>query len=466
LEFWIEIPGVTEVREIKNLLLEICKKKGVEEESAAVSTAAATATIGQHGPDLAGPSHQVRTDVGTTGGLFSVETNTINPTGPGNQGNVFGEKVVNTNQISGQLLTTTQTFTRPFPTVLPQSNAMFSTPFSQTFQTAPFLDGFRETFPNNSPHRNANGANVNRPFGFARIHMVDNQKNGFVGGNHYAEAVIKGPRLEISLFEGDDPIEWLKQCEKFYEIFGTRGDQWVNLAVAHLQGRAAKWFRGVGIPWQLITWPQWCAIVCTRFSVANVHEAAELFQNVKQYGLSVDQYIDKFEDCVELVRRDHPYLQEQYLTSCFIGGLRGDIKHDVCGQKPQGLLETYWYAKNYEKAAHARRGVGIAARNINFINNATNQGRNQVNRGAQARVNGEKKDEKKCWFYKEPWFPRHQCKVKQALHALIMEGDEMEEDEGEETEGEAQEEEELKQQEELQQGEPGKLMCISLNAVQ
>lgn len=117
--------------------------------------------------------------------------------------------------------------------------------------------------------------------------------------------------------------------------------------MAHLYGRGAKWFRGVGLPWQVITWPQWCAMVCTRFSAANVHEEVELFQNVKQYGLSVEQYIDKFEEYMDLVRRDHPYLQEQYFTSCFINGLRGEIKHDVCGQKPQGLLESYWYAKNY-----------------------------------------------------------------------------------------------------------------------
>lgn len=75
-------------------------------------------------------------------------------------------------------------------------------------------------------------------------------------------------------------------------------------------------------------------MVCTRFSAADVHEAVELFQNVKQYNQSVEQYIDKFEEYVDLVRRDHPYLQEQSLNSCFIGGLRGDIKHDVCGHKP------------------------------------------------------------------------------------------------------------------------------------
>lgn len=99
-------------------------------------------------------------------------------------------------------------------------------------------------------------------------------------------------------------------------------EQRVNLSLAHLQGKALKWYRGIGLPWQVITWPQWCAMVRTSFSAADVHEAVELFQNVKQHGQTVEHYIDKLEVYMDLVRRDHPYLQEQYLNNCFIWGLR------------------------------------------------------------------------------------------------------------------------------------------------
>lgn len=305
--------------------------------------------------------------------------------------------------------------------------------------------------------------------GNPRVRMFDEQRNFYVGhqgdGGHYAEAVLKGPRLEIPLFNGDDPIDWLKQCEKFFELTGTPMDQWVNMSLAHFQGRAAKWFRGVGLPWQIISWPQWCAMISTRFSAANVHEAVELFQNVKQYGMTVEQYIDKFEEYVDLVRRDHPYLQEQHITSCFIGGLRSDIKHDVCGQKPQGLLESYWYAKTYEKAANAKRNSFSINRNRNQNFNMGNQGRNQAGKAPQ-RNEGEKKEEKKCWFCKEPWFPRHQCKVKQALHALLLEDEEVEEN-TEEKNGEVdltEENDDMADTEE--KGKEEELMFVSLNALQ
>ncbi|XP_015688048.1 uncharacterized protein LOC107303452 [Oryza brachyantha] len=173
-------------------------------------------------------------------------------------------------------------------------------------------------------------------------------------------------------------------CEKFYEVSGTPHDQWVNLALAHLCGRAATWFRG--------------------------------------HGSTVNQYIDRFEECMDLVRRDHPYLQEPFLTSCFIGGLRGDIKHDVSGHRPQGLLESYWYAKNYEKAALARRKFSAGSYNRSRPPEKPNTFK------VAARTEPTRdKEGKKCWYCKEPWDPKHQCKIKKVVYALLMEPTEDEE---------------------------------------
>lgn len=156
------------------------------------------------------------------------------------------------------------------------------------------------------------------------VQLLDAQRNMYVGnvpGNSvYAQAIIKGPGLEIPLFGGDDALSWLKQCEKFFEISGTPGDQWVNLATTHFQGRAATWLRNMGIPWQILTWPQLCSMISHRFSVASAQGVVEQLQNIKQYRSTILNYIDRFEECVELVKRDHPYLHESFFMSCFIGG--------------------------------------------------------------------------------------------------------------------------------------------------
>lgn len=68
----------------------------------------------------------------------------------------------------------------------------------------------------------------------ATANLYDAQRNQHAtqlgGPSYFAEAVLKGPRLEIPLFSGEDPIGWLIACEKFYDMTGTPYDQWVNLA--------------------------------------------------------------------------------------------------------------------------------------------------------------------------------------------------------------------------------------------
>ena len=88
---------------------------------------------------------------------------------------------------------------------------------------------------------------------------------------------------------------------------------------------------------------------------------------MKQMG-SVSKYIDYYEKSVELVRRNHPYLQEAFLLSCFIGGLKEEIKYGVSIHQPKGLLEAYWFAKVEEKAVHARRASHTGALNRNRTN--------------------------------------------------------------------------------------------------
>lgn len=269
-----------EVKEIKELMRELCKQKKVADQGGegADATAAVKGSTGQ-GTDAAGPSTGVVLPSTAPEVRFEIEPNVVIPSAPMNQKSLFCQM----GGSSGPGVDTT----RPEPTVFTQGENFTGRMGGSVFGAPMNHGGYQGGIPNFQAGFNRGPNQWNQG-----IHFVDPQRSCFgaptSGGNHYAEAVIKGPRLEISLFTGEDPVDWLKQCEKFFEITGTPVDQWVNLAVAHLYGRAAKWFRGIGLPWQVITWPQWCAMLCTRFSTANVHEAVELFQNVKQYGLTVE----------------------------------------------------------------------------------------------------------------------------------------------------------------------------------
>lgn len=256
------------------------------------------------------------------------------------------------------------------------------------------------------------------------VNLYDTQRNQIAtqlgGPSYYAEAVLKGPRLEIPLFDGDNPIEWLIACEKFFDMSGTPYDQWVNLATGHFQGRASVWLKNICVPWQMVTWQQFCQILADRFTAANVHEAVEMLKNIKQ-TTSVSDYINQFEECVALVKRDHPFLQENFLMSCFIGGLKPDIKHEVCGQRPNGIMETYWYSKVYEKAAAARVPSPAPTSKYRQYNNfipATKTPQIQAQLPDRNKTHQEVKPPNLCWYCREPWNRQHKCRIGKTIHIL------------------------------------------------
>lgn len=269
------------------------------------------------------------------------------------------------------------------------------------------------------PHQYSSGFRVQQP------EYDRNDRIQQVGGtSYYADATLKGPRLEIPLFAGDDPIGWLQQCEKFFDMSGTPYDQWVNIATGHFCGKANVWLKNICIPWQMVNWQQFCQMIADRFTQANAHEAVEGLKNIQQSN-SVQEYIDKFEECVQLVRRDHPYLQESFLMSCFIGGLRADIKHDVSSQRPRGILEAYWYSKVYENAAAAKKAYyqSTAPRNRGQYQQTNfrlphKQVQYQAAEKTHNNTGQNDRPMRQCWYCKEPWSREHRCKQGRTLHIM------------------------------------------------
>lgn len=149
----------------------------------------------------------------------------------------------------------------------------------------------------------------------------------------YAEACIKGPRLELLLFSGVAPLNWIRLCESFFEVIGTLLISEL-IWLTHFTGRADIWFNGLGYTWQQLRWQQLGIMIMDRFSELGVHEVISKFQSLQQ-TTNVTTYIDKFVECVALLRRDHLYLQESFFLSHFIGGLKNQIKHQVTCHQPR-----------------------------------------------------------------------------------------------------------------------------------
>ena len=56
-----------------------------------------------------------------------------------------------------------------------------------------------------------------------------------------------------------------------------------------------------------------------------------MLKNIQHQRYSSAIYIDQFEECLQVVRGDHPYLQQTFLISYFIAGLRAVIQENARG---------------------------------------------------------------------------------------------------------------------------------------
>lgn len=66
--------------------------------------------------------------------------------------------------------------------------------------------------------------------------------------------------------------------------------------------------------------------------------------------MTVNAYIDKFEDLMTMLKQDTPELTEEWFVKCFVNGLRHDIKHQLRPLHPESLTDAYWQAKDMEIA--------------------------------------------------------------------------------------------------------------------
>lgn len=73
---------------------------------------------------------------------------------------------------------------------------------------------------------------------------------------------IPYPRLEFSMFDGENPQGWLRRCKRYYEIFQIPENQKIEIAAMHIEGRADMWLQGFLMGKGVVTWKEFTTEVC------------------------------------------------------------------------------------------------------------------------------------------------------------------------------------------------------------
>lgn len=75
--------------------------------------------------------------------------------------------------------------------------------------------------------------------------------------NDFLKSIAQGPRQEFSVFDGENPLEWIRWCDKYFELAKVPEENICDLVTSYMTGRVDNWLRGFGllinpIPWSMM----------------------------------------------------------------------------------------------------------------------------------------------------------------------------------------------------------------------
>jgi hypothetical protein len=180
-------------------------------------------------------------------------------------------------------------------------------------------------------------------------HNHESEYNSSTGPNHKQRRGdnsihTRALRLDFPRFDGSDPAGWLYRAEQFFEYHQTQAIQQIRIASFHLEGDALQWYRWATTANPMATWPEFAKALLTSFGPTEYDDSAEALAKLQQVG-SIREYQTEFEKLATQVSG----LSEPFLISCFISGLKEDLRLNVKMFRPTSLTSTIGLARLQEE---------------------------------------------------------------------------------------------------------------------
>jgi len=171
-------------------------------------------------------------------------------------------------------------------------------------------------------------------------------ENFFPGGPSGGEGFLKpkSVRLDFPRFDGDDAETWCCRAEQFFDYYNTPDEHRLSLSSFHMDGRALIWFRELRSSNSIHGWGDFVRALQIRFGRGSYDDPMETLSKLKQDG-SLEDYKNQFDTLALKVQ----HLPEFHKLSCFLGGLRDEIRLPVRMLNPRTLVDAYSLARMQEE---------------------------------------------------------------------------------------------------------------------
>ncbi|XP_042488048.1 uncharacterized protein LOC122068247 [Macadamia integrifolia] len=131
-------------------------------------------------------------------------------------------------------------------------------------------------------------------------------------------------RLDFPRFDGVDPSGWIFKAERFFDCHGTSDNQRLLVASFHMDGQALQRFQWMYRSSQFSTWAVFTRALELYFGPSEFDDPQATLVKLTQ-TTTVAEYQSRFETLANRIEGIPP----SFLVSCFISGLRGDIRNEL-----------------------------------------------------------------------------------------------------------------------------------------
>ncbi|XP_040996067.1 uncharacterized protein LOC121242242 [Juglans microcarpa x Juglans regia] len=222
-------------------------------------------------------------------------------------------------------------------------------------------------------------------------------------------------RLDFPRFTGLDPAGWIFKANQYFDCFQVPFHQKLMVASHHMEGEALVWYQNALDSGQFNSWETLVVAMPGKFGPSAFDDLMEALMRLKQTS-SVSLYTTQFEALSNRLKG----LSDRHKMSCYISGLKDDIRVPVKMCNPMNLGAALGLAKLQEEYVLSSRkpwrpNPHFAEKwpvNQNTLKDFSDEG--IKNALPWKRVNASHMDEKRrkglCFHCEEKWNPNHVCK--------------------------------------------------------
>jgi hypothetical protein len=131
-------------------------------------------------------------------------------------------------------------------------------------------------------------------------------------------------KVELPMFDGEDPAGWISRAEVYFRVQGTRPEVKVSLSQLCMEGATIHFFNSLLNDDEELTWETLKAALLERYGGHGDGDVYEQLTELKQTG-SVDEYITEFEYLTAQI----PRLLDRQFLGYFLHGLKEEIRGRV-----------------------------------------------------------------------------------------------------------------------------------------